>query len=316
MFGRNFVLNEETMGIIHQIGRHMPGGFFIYKAEGDEEIIYANDATVSLFGCADIEDFKAHTGNTFKGMLHPDDYAAVTNSVNDQIRMSSENMDHVEYRIIRKDGAVRWVDDYGHYTQTDNYGGIYYVFIADITEQHDLKERSNLKEQLISEQVRREEQDKMITALASDYRSVYHVDLDLDEGICYRAVSDDDNQTPVGVRFPYYERFKSYAENLVDEAYREGFLRFIDPDNVRNELADKPIIAYRYLVHRNGEDYYEMIRMAGVRHAEDRDDHIVHAVGLGLTNIDAEMREDIHRRQRHLLVEFVVNVRLLKVCLK
>ncbi len=297
MFGRNFVLNEETMGIIHQIGRHMPGGFFIYKAEGDEEIIYANDATVSLFGCADIEDFKAHTGNTFKGMLHPDDYAAVTNSVNDQIRMSSENMDHVEYRIIRKDGAVRWVDDYGHYTQTDNYGGIYYVFIADITEQHDLKERSNLKEQLISEQVRREEQDKMITALASDYRSVYHVDLDLDEGICYRAVSDDDNQTPVGVRFPYYERFKSYAENLVDEAYREGFLRFIDPDNVRNELADKPIIAYRYLVHRNGEDYYEMIRMAGVRHAEDRDDHIVHAVGLGLTNIDAEMREDMARSQ-------------------
>ena len=297
MFGRNFVLNEETMGIIHQIGRHMPGGFFIYKAEGNEEIIYANDATVSLFGCDDIEDFKTLTGNTFKGMLHPDDYAAVTNSVNDQIRMSSENMDHVEYRIIRKDGAVRWVDDYGHYTQTDNYGGIYYVFIADITEQHDLKERSNLKEQLISEQVRREEQDKMITALASDYRSVYHVDLDLDEGICYRADSDDDNQSPVGVRFPYYERFKSYAENLVDEAYREGFLRFIDPDNVRNELADKPIIAYRYLVHRNGEDYYEMIRMAGVRHAEDRDDHIVHAVGLGLTNIDAEMREDMARSQ-------------------
>ena len=297
MFGRNFVLNEETMGIIHQIGRHMPGGFFIYKAEGDEEIIYANDATVSLFGCDDIEDFKTLTGNTFKGMLHPDDYAAVTNSVNDQIRMSSEHMDHVEYRIIRKDGAVRWVDDYGHYTQTDNYGGIYYVFIADITEQHDLKERSNLKEQLISEQVRREQQDKMITALASDYRSVYHVDLDLDEGICYRADPDDDNQSPVGVRFPYYERFKSYAENLVDEAYREGFLRFIDPDNVRNELADKPIIAYRYLVHRNGEDYYEMIRMAGVRHAEDRDDHIVHAVGLGLTNIDAEMREDMARSQ-------------------
>ena len=64
---------------------------------------------------------------------------------------------------------------------------------------------------------------------------------------------------------------------------------------MRNGLADKPIIAFRYLVHRNGEDYYEMIRMAGVRHVEDRDDHIVHAVGLGLTNIDAEMREDMAR---------------------
>ncbi len=295
MFGKNFDLNEQTMDIIRQLGRHMPGGFFIYKAEGDEEIIYANDAVISLFGCDDADDFRTLTGNTFKGMLHPDDYAAVSDSVNDQIRMSSEHMDHVEYRIIRKDGAVRWVDDYGHYTETDNYGGIYYVFIADITEQHDLKERSNLKEQLISEQVRREQQDKMITALASDYRSVYHVDLDLDEGVCYRADPDDRHQSPVGVRFPYLERFGSYAQHAVDEAYREGFLKFIDPDNIRRELADKPIIAFRYLAHRDGEDYYEMIRMAGVRHAEDRDDHIVHAIGLGLTNIDAEMREDMAR---------------------
>ena len=295
MFGKNFDLNEQTMDIIRQLGRHMPGGFLIYKAEGDEEIIYANDAVISLFGCDDADDFRTLTGNTFKGMLHPDDYAAVSDSVNDQIRMSSENMDHVEYRIIRKDGAVRWVDDYGHYTETDNYGGIYYVFIADITEQHDLKERSNLKEQLISEQVRREQQDKMITALASDYRSVYHVDLDLDECVCYRADPDDRHQSPVGVRFPYLERFGSYAQHAVDEAYREGFLKFIDPDNIRKELADKPIIAFRYLVHRDGEDYYEMIRMAGVRHAEDRDDHIVHAIGLGLTNIDAEMREDMAR---------------------
>ncbi len=258
---------------------------------------YANDATISLFGCDDIDDFKALTGNTFRGMLHPDDYAAVTDSVNDQIKMSSEHMDHVEYRIIRKDGVIRWVDDYGHYTETDNYGGINYVFIADITEQHDLKENSNLKEQLISEQIRREQQDKMITALASDYRSVYHVDLDLDEGVCYRADPDDKQQSPVGVRFPYYERFRDYANNAVNEAYRENFLKFIDPDNVRRELADKPIIAFRYLVHRNGEDYYEMIRMAGVRHVEDRDDNIVHAVGLGLTNIDAEMREDVARNQ-------------------
>ena len=297
MFGRNFVLNDQTMSIIEAIGQHMPGGFFIYKAEGNAEIIYANDATISLFGCDDPDDFKAFTGNSFKGMLHPDDYAKVSDSVNDQIRMSNEKMDHVEYRIIRKDGAVRWIDDYGHYTETDNYGGIYYVFIADITEQHDLEERSNLKEQLISEKVRIEQQDKMITALASDYRSVYHVNLDLDEAVCYRADPDDKEQPPVGIRFPYFERFKSYAENAVDEAYRENFIKFIEPDNVRNALADKPIIAFRYLVHRNGEDYYEMIRMAGVRHAEDRDDHIVHAVGLGLTNIDAEMREDMAKSQ-------------------
>ncbi len=293
MFGKNFVLNENTMTIIEEIGRHMPGGFFIYRAEGAEELIYANDATISLFGCKNLDEFKELTGYSFKGMLHPDDYSAVSDSVNNQIRLSTENNDHVEYRIIRKDGSVRWIDDYGHYTETDNYGGIYYVFIADITEQHNLDERNDLKERLISEQVRREQQDKMITALASDYRSVYHIDLDRNEGVCYRADPDDKEQTGVGIPFPYQERFSWYAENSVDEAYRESFLSFIDPGNVRKGLAEKPIIAFRYLVHRNGRDYYEMIRMAGVRQAEDRDDHIVHAVGLGLTNIDAEMRDEM-----------------------
>ena len=50
MFGKYFELNEQTMEIIRAIGRHMPGGFFIYKAGGNEDLIYANDATIRLFG--------------------------------------------------------------------------------------------------------------------------------------------------------------------------------------------------------------------------------------------------------------------------
>ena len=38
-----------------------------------------------------------------------------------------------------------------------------------------------------------------------------------------------------------------------------------------------------------------MIRMAGVRHIEDRDDHIVHAVGLGFSIIDSEMRDSLNK---------------------
>ncbi|MBQ3281012.1 MAG: transporter substrate-binding domain-containing protein [Eubacterium sp.] len=140
-------------------------------------------------------------------------------------------------------------------------------------------------------------QDKMITALASDYRSVYHVDLDKNDAVCYRADSGDKEQTPKGKHFRYLERFTWYAENKVAEDYREGFLEFIDPDNVRKALADNAIIAYRYLVHRNGKEYYEMIRMAGVRHPDDRKDHIVHAVGLGLTVIDEEMRDTLAKNQ-------------------
>ena len=139
--------------------------------------------------------------------------------------------------------------------------------------------------------------NSMITAMATDYRCVYYVNLDEDDGVCYREDPTDTEQTPAGIHFPYLERLTWYARNNVTESYREGFLHFIDPDNIRESLAEKPIIAYRYLARREGREYYEMIRMAGVRRAEDRDDHIVHAVGLGLTEIDAEMRESMAKNE-------------------
>ena len=137
MFGKGFELNEYSMQIVKEMGSHMPGGFFIYKADINEELLYVNDAAIRIFGCDDLEDFKAYTGNSFRGMLHPEDVNSVEDAVADQVRKSDDNVDHVEYRIIRKDGQIRWIDDYGHYSESENYGGLYYVFISDVTEKHD-----------------------------------------------------------------------------------------------------------------------------------------------------------------------------------
>ena len=40
-----------------------------------------------------------------------------------------------------------------------------------------------------------------------------------------------------------------------------------------------------------------MVRFAGVRHPEDRDDHLVHAVSACFTNVDAETRRDLARNE-------------------
>ena len=274
-------MNEQTLSVIKEIGGHMPGGFFIYQAEDPEKLIYANKAVFNIYGCSDLEDFKTYTGFTFRGMVHPDDYQKVSNTIVQQINTDNDRMDYVKYRIIRKDGAVRWVDDYGHYTDTKTYGGIYVVFISDITEK------------VLSREKHQKNLDSMITAMASDYRSVYHVDIDADEAVCYRADLKDPNQIPEGVHFPYHAWIREYGTLYVDEEYKEGFLKFADPDHIREALAARDIIAYRYLVRRDDFEYYEMLRMAGVRHPKDRDDHIVHAIGLGFTDIDAEMRETL-----------------------
>ena len=610
MAGSHFELNEQTLSIIEEIGGHMPGGFFIYKAEQPEELIYANKAVLSIYGCNDLGEFKALTGFTFRGMVHPEDYDGIAASIEHQIGESDDQMDYAEYRIIRRDGQVRWVDDYGHYAATRAYGGIYTVFISDITEKREKREedsavrdavistltntyntvwlindvvtekcslyhtdmddahsvairnalshakytdtktqyvdtmvaeedRERMQEQIglpyilkqfekkehfsvnfirqlesgpryyridfgkvhmpggktgvmmgfrdvdetvrqiqatqkelekgkraeeenrrlmeemksaaklaelmgsvsslltnmpamsfskdaesgvymacnqafaeyagkrspeevvgltdheifdeetathfveddrkamamdgayvffedvpdatgsavhnlqttklkftdsdgrlcllgmcvdvtemtqiktaeaasrakqqgleeklaLQEQIEKKEQQQqelnsMITAMASDYRSVYHVDIDADDAVCYRADPEDLNQTPEGVHFPYHAGFKRYCSLYVADEFKQGFLEFIDPANVRGALATQNIIAYRYLARRGGKEYYEMLRMAGVRHPSDRDDHIVHAVGLGFTVIDAEMREQLARN--HELAE-------------
>lgn len=163
--------------------------------------------------------------------------------------------------------------------------------------QEQMEEKLELQAKLLEEEKKRTQQDNMITAMSSDYRSVYYVDLDHDEGICYRGDPRDNEQTKEGIKFPFHERFVWYAEHSVDENYREGFLNFIDPDNIREGLSKEPILAYRYLAKRNGLEYYEMIRVAGVRHIEDRSDHRVHSIGLGFTVIDAEMRENMAQQE-------------------
>ena len=163
--------------------------------------------------------------------------------------------------------------------------------------QEELEARLALQEKLLEEEKQRVQQDRMITALASDYRSVYYVDIDKDEGICYRDDSQVAGGPKTGEVFSFSRSFGVYCDKFVTEAYQEGFRNFIDPENIRKGLETELILTYRYLTRYNGQERYEMLRMAGVRHAEDRDDHIVHAIGVGFTDIDEEMRETLAKNQ-------------------
>ena len=131
--------------------------------------------------------------------------------------------------------------------------------------QHQMQAQLDLQEKLLEEEKKRAVQDNLITAMASDYRSVYYVDLDADDAICYRGDPTDEDQTEEGVHFTFSERFGYYAENHVAEEYREGFLKFIDMDNIRTSLTESRLITYRYLVRYGDKEFYEMLRMAGVR---------------------------------------------------
>lgn len=145
------MMTETDLSILADIIEKMPGGFFIYHATGDQELLYVNDVMIDIFGCKDLTEFEELTGNTFKGLVHPDDYAKVDESINKQVAEHSKEMDYVEYRIIRKDGSIRWVDDFGRLAHSRAYGDVFYVFLRDITDFHDAREENMRLKRLAKE---------------------------------------------------------------------------------------------------------------------------------------------------------------------
>ena len=114
----------------------MSDGFFIYMAEDDERLLYANPLVLHLFGCKNSTEFKELTNNTFTGLVHPEDLNRVEREIHSQVKESDRNMDYIRYRIIRKDGSIRWIDDVGHLETSEYIDGpkMFYVFISDVTD--------------------------------------------------------------------------------------------------------------------------------------------------------------------------------------
>lgn len=134
--------------------------------------------------------------------------------------------------------------------------------------------------------------DSMITALSSDYRSVYYVDLDTDEAVCYQASKDFPIELNAGDGFTFSNAITAYCENFVKEEEREAFYRFSDPENIKRELSTKRIMTHLYLSDSEGREAYKMLRIA----AASRDDEL-HAVGVGFTDVDEETRETLRRNE-------------------
>ena len=156
--------------------------------------------------------------------------------------------------------------------------------------QEELEGRLALQEQLI-------EQNKLITALSSDYWSVFYVELDKNEGICYQTHPEIESAYQLGQLFNYLDAIKHYAYKDVLERYREDFIAFLEPEHIKDTLKNRRVISYRYMVNRHGVESYEMIRVAAVRHPEDRENDSVHAVALCFTNVDDETRASIAQNE-------------------
>lgn len=141
------IVNESIFTFLSRI----PGGIFRYAADKAEQIDYISQGLLELYGCNETE-FRRITRNCFPGMVHPEDVERVQREIRSQIQDGLD--DQVTYRIIRADGAVRWVEDRGRLVRDQDGKQWFYVVLLDITEkinyQHEL-ERGNIRQQVLAD---------------------------------------------------------------------------------------------------------------------------------------------------------------------
>lgn len=316
--------SSDGLGALIRFMDEMPGGFLIYYADQDEKIIYANRSLLRIFQCDTMEEFRDHTSNSFRGLVHPEDLDRVEQSIREQIAGSQYDLDYVEYRIRRKDGVIRWIEDYGHFVRVPMLGDIFYVFLGDATEKHEklLSERARfLSEKREGEQrlkdlsqaydkerslINREylQQLEVIEGLSINYEGICYLDLDADQIIPYRLSVR--TRAIFHARYqpiPYSRYEKEYLAMWVHPDDRDLVARSTAPGYIRAKLAESKTYYFNYRVQVDGEIQYLQLRVVNV----GRNEQACQAV-FGYRRVDEEIRQQME--QQTLLSEALAKANL------
>lgn len=305
--------NVRTAYEVVRFMDEMPGGFLIYYADGGEQIVYANQALLRIVQCDTMAEFRELTGNSFRGFVHPEDLEAVEESIRTQVAASQYDLDYVEYRVVRRDGAVRWIEDYGHYVRGETFRDIFYVFLSDATEKHerqteemerllDEKRQGEQKLQdLIQEfyeertQIKQEHLRRLetIEGLSINYESIFYVDLPQDQIVAYRMSSR--SEMIFDERFQirgFAQSMSNYVDAWVHPEDRELFTTAVSADHIREKLADSKTYYVNYRVLNGEKAQYLQLRVVNVSRQKQ-----VSQIVMGCRSVDEEIQYEMEQKQ-------------------
>lgn len=280
--------SAHTAGALKAFTDNMPGGFFIYHADEEETILYANTAMLRIFKCDTMEEFRQLTGNSFKGIVHPEELEAVEKSIQEQIAASQYDLDYVEYRIICKDGQIRWIEDYGHFMHSESAGDLFYVFVADATEKQNrlIAEKNAINQ----EHLRRLE---VIEGLSVNYESILYINLDSDNVMIYRQSSRTRYQFPENCNTLGYRQFiQDYISTWVYPEDCQTVLEAISPEQIKKKLAEDKTYYVNYRTRQEEEIQYLQLRIVNV----GAKSHISQIV-LGCRKVDDEIQDEMQKKK-------------------
>ena len=128
--------SREQLGFSKdELLKSLPGSGLICHAN-DNRILYANDDFVSLFDCADFDDFNRFSLGLFRNLIHPEDYERVMQERRQRFAGKSDgDQIRLHFRIVTKTGRVRNVIALARLRHHDTFGDLHFVTCMDVNEE-------------------------------------------------------------------------------------------------------------------------------------------------------------------------------------
>ena len=147
----------------------------------------------------------------------------------------------------------------------------------------------------IEQEIVRQRNTEIIEILASEYTSVYYIDLTTDELDPYTM--NEETESEFGTVFrsgiKYSDAFKMYVDTLVYEEDKAMMLKAGSIYNILEELHDKKTFITTYRSDNEGDPRYCEMKFVKVG-----DDDNPQAVALGFSVIDEAYRKELASKQR------------------
>lgn len=259
------------------------GTWSIFLSDGKEPEMYADEQMKRLIAIGEKELTPAQTYKAWRDGVQGEDIEIVDNYT---AAMIKNGRAEVDYHWVCPDGSVMFVRCGGSAHKEEGKGLVlrgYHMVVPDsVKEQY--RYQNEIKRSL-----------DVMTALNSDYTSVYYVNLDKNISVRYinkitdEAAADDFANSHSG----HSDAMLYYIDNYVYEEDKQKVAAASDFDTIKKNLCNRPKYSVRYRAKSvaNGLVNYEMTFVAC---SEPFDNKAV----IGIRCIDDLIKEEVaHRKQ-------------------
>ena len=205
--------------------------------------------------------------------------------------------DHISHRYWTKDSLGEPMLAEQHivmYRDLTNNDLLAITYVLDHTKLEELHARDAEQKKLLEEDI------KKIEGLASQYSTLYFINLDTKEYSRYNIgeTVPNDNMMNEGNSDDYFARFRELVLAYAHPDFREELVRFADVDYLREILRDKKRFAYRFL--NTGRDgAYQWLELVLIKFAKVKEE--ASNIAFAFLNVDEEERAK--EAQRKILMD-------------